>query len=235
MNNQRPSGVRAPGYRVRVAILVALTLVFAALGASTARARSWSYHYRPRSPEPSPAASATVASISQPTPAPGEQLSTARLLKRAIVSDLAIFVQEQTGPSPKASLQHSQYVVRHLELFDPLDSPEALGLFASLSGYYLGAAGNQVYDCLSLRKGRPLEPYFAQYLSKGNTECAVQLGDTFLKPSDVLGGHSLCPSDAQQKARLAMLISEIGSGKTCPDSDLAAIARSAKNSASSAQ
>ena len=113
-------------------------------------------------------------------------------------------------------------MVRQLSSFDPLDSPEALGVFADLSGYYLGARAEKLYNCLSLRKGKALEPYMEQYLSNGNTECSQELGQSFTKPSDALGGYALCPSGEQQKAHLANLIAEIDSAKKCSDSDLAA-------------
>ncbi|MBV8453248.1 MAG: hypothetical protein JOZ29_13395 [Deltaproteobacteria bacterium] len=195
---------------------------FATIGVSLTFARSWSYHYKPITPKPSPAASATEASVTQPTPAPAEQLSAARLLKRTIVSSLAPFTQEHTVRSDKAYADLSEYVVRQLSSFDPLDSPEALGVFADLSGYYLGARAEKLYNCLSLRKGKALEPYMEQYLSNGNTECSQELGQSFTKPSDALGGYALCPSGEQQKAHLANLIAEIDSAKKCSDSDLAA-------------
>ena len=196
--------------------------LFATVYVSPAFARAWSYHYRPITPNPSPAASATEASITQATPVPAEQLSTARLLKRAIVSDLALFTQSRTVRSDKAYTDLSESVVHRLSLFDPLNSPEALQVFARLSGYYLGARGEELYDCLSLRKGKALEPYLEQYIHNGNAECSQELGQSFTKPSAALSGYALCPSDQQKKAHLAALIAEIDSTKKCSDSDLAA-------------
>jgi hypothetical protein len=46
--------------------------------------------------------------------------------KRAIVSDLALFVQESTLHSDKAYADHAKFVVARLKPFDPLHSPEAL-------------------------------------------------------------------------------------------------------------
>jgi hypothetical protein len=195
---------------------------FATIGVSATFARPWSYHYKPITPKPSPTASSAEASITQATPAPAEQLSTARQLKRTIVSNLTLFTQEHTVRSDKAYADLSEYVVRQLSLFDPLDSPEALGVFAGLNGYYLSARGEALYDCLSLRKGKALEPYLEQYLSNGNAECSQELGQSFTKPSDALDGCALCPSGRQQKAHLTALIAEIDSAKKCSDSDLAA-------------
>jgi hypothetical protein len=195
---------------------------FATIGVSLTFARPWSYHYKPITPNPSPAASPAEASITQATPAPAEQLSTARMLKRTIVSNLALFAQEHTVRSDKAYADLSEYVVHQLSLFDPLDSPEALGVFAGLNGYYLSARGEALYDCLSLRKGKALEPYMEQYLGNGNAECSQELGQNFTKPSDALGGYALCPSGQQQKAHLVTLLAEIDSAKKCSDSELAA-------------
>ncbi|MBV8357747.1 MAG: hypothetical protein JO189_07395, partial [Deltaproteobacteria bacterium] len=124
-----------------------LVFLLTAISVSPAFARAWSYHYEPITPNPSPAASATEASITHATPVPAEQLSTARLLKRAIISDLALFTQAHTGRSDKAYTDLSENVVRRLSLFDPLDSPAALQVFAGLSGYYLSARGEELYDC----------------------------------------------------------------------------------------
>lgn len=101
-----------------------------------------------------------------------------------------------------------------------------------MSGYYLGLRGEELYDCLSLRKGRTIGPYLKQYLHKGNTECSQELGSSFTRPSDALGGHALCLTDQQQTAHLTRLMAEIDSRKKCLDSELTAI--TAKPAASSA-
>jgi hypothetical protein len=224
MKNRRPSRKPAARLLAHATWLFAVMFWFATIGVSVTFARAWSYHYEPITPKPSPAASPVEASITQATPAPVEQLSTARMLKRTIVSNLALFTQEHTVRSDKAYAGLSEYVVRQLSLFDPLDSPEALGVFAGLNGYYLSARGEELYDCLSLRKGKALESYLEQYLGNGNAECSQELGQSFTKPSDALGGYALCPSGQQQKAHLTALIAEIDSVKKCSDSDLAAIA-----------
>jgi hypothetical protein len=202
------------------ASLFAVVLFFATIGGPSVFARAWSYHYQPIAPKPSPAASATEVSITQVTPAPAELRPTARLLKQKIISDVALFIQEHSVPSGDI---YTEYLVHQLPLFDPMNSPEALGVFADLSGYYLGTRGEELYDCLSLRKGKTLKPYLEQYLGNGNAECAQELGQRFTKPSDALGGYALCPNGQQQKAHILALISEIDSGKSCSDSDLARI------------
>lgn len=205
---------------------VALLLALVSIGAPYALARSWSYHYRPKTPQASPAASPSEAA--QPTPVPAAQPSTARLLKRAIVANFALFVQEQTRRSDKAYAALSENVVRRLSLFDPLGTPEALGVLASLNGYYLGAPGEELYRCLALRKGKALEPYLEQYLHIGNPECSQELGPTFTKPSSALDGYALCPSDQQQKAHLATLIAAIYSASPCSDSEFVALSTGAQ-------
>jgi hypothetical protein len=157
-----------------------------------------------------------------------EQLSTARLLKRAIVSNLALFVKEQTSRSDKAYGALSENVARKLSLFDTLGSPEALGVLASLSGYYLGARGEELYRCLVLRKGKALEPYLEQYLHNGNPECSQELGAAFTKPSSALNGYAPCRSDQQQKAHFATLIAAIYSESACSDSEFAALSTGAQ-------
>jgi len=204
----------------------AVIISFATIGVSLAFGRSWSYHYKPITPKPSPAASASEARVTHATPAPAEQLSTARLLKRAIVSDLALYIQKQSVRSDKAYADHSAYLVRRLSLLDSLGSPEALAMFASLSGYYLGTRGEELYDCLALRKGKALEPYLEEYVRNGNAECSQELGQGFTKPSYALRGYALCPSGQQQKAHLTTLIAEIDSSKSCSDSKLAAVTAS---------
>jgi hypothetical protein len=63
-----------------------------------------------------------------------------------------------------------------------------------MTGYYLGARDEELCDCLSLRKGKALEPYLVQALRNGNAECSQELGQCFTKPSDALRGYALCPS-----------------------------------------
>jgi hypothetical protein len=216
-----PSSQRAAKAATRAGQTAVLWLALVGISTPSALARSWSYHYRPGTPRASPAASASEAA--QSTPVPADQLSTARVLKRAIVSNLALFVQEQTSPSDKAYAALSENVVRKLSLFDQLGSPDALGVLASLSGYYLGARGTELYRCLVLRKGKALAAYLEQYLHNGNPECSQELGPTFTKPSSALDGYALCPSDQLQKAHLATLIAAIYSESACSDSEFAAL------------
>ncbi|HTY56507.1 MAG TPA: hypothetical protein VMB26_14965, partial [Candidatus Binataceae bacterium] len=214
---------RSGGSLAYYARVVAILLLLVAGAVSTTLARSWSYHYKPIAAKPS-ATPTTEANIALAKPASGEQLSPARLLKRAIVSNLALFVLQQNSYSEKAYADHSAYVTSRLSHFDSLTSPEALAVFASLSGYNLGARAQQLYECLSLRKGKALEPYFEQYLHNGSNECVHELGASMTQPNAALGNHPLCPSDEQQKIRLTTLLSAIESAKTCSDSELAAAA-----------
>jgi hypothetical protein len=227
---KRPFRKQAAMGLVYAGWILAVVVSLAAIRPCPAVARAWSYHYQPSAPTTSSAMRATEA-IMRGTPANAQQLSTARLLKQAIISDLVSFIVEQGGRPEKAYAKQSEDLVQRLSLFDRLDSPAALEELASLSGYYLGARGEEVFDCLALRKGKALEPYLEQSIHSGNAECSQKLGPSFTKPSDVLGGYALCPTDQQQKAQLTTLIGEMDAAKTCSDNDLAAIAGSLRSSA----
>jgi len=190
-------------------------------GISAVLARSWSYHYHPV-PAATPLPTPTNAAPSAYAP------STAKLLKRAIVSDLAVFAQDHNPQSRTWYSDHMEYVTRELLLFDGMNSPEALSVFASLSGYYLGAPTEKLYQCLALRKGKALEPLLEHYLHDGNAECISELGQDFSKPSGSLGGYALCSTSQQQEKRLADLIARIENGESCADSELARISGSGR-------
>jgi hypothetical protein len=112
--------------------------------------------------------------------------STAKLLKRAIVSDLAVLAQGHNLQPRTGYSDHMEYVTSQLLLFDGMNSQEALSMFASLSGYYIGAPTEKLYQCLALRKGEALEPQLEHYLHDGNPECINELGRDFSKPSGLL-------------------------------------------------
>jgi hypothetical protein len=118
---------------------------------SAVTARSWSYHYHPEAVTPTP-----IATPVKVAPSASEQSSTVKLLKLAIVSDLGIFAQDQSLQRNGYS-DHMKDVTNRLSLFDGMNSPEALGVFASLSSYYLGAPAEKTYQCLALQKGRVLD------------------------------------------------------------------------------
>ncbi len=198
---------------VRLLVVISLFLL---VGISAVLARSWSYHYHPEALVPTVMATPTKATSNI-----AEQSTTAKLLKRAVVSDLAIFTQDQSLQRNTGYSDHMKYVTSRLSLFDGMNSPEALSAFASLSGYYLGAPGQKLYRCLALRKGRALEPYLEPYLRGGNPECVNELGQDFTKPSESLEGYTLCSTSQQLEKRLTELIAEIETGKSCTDSDLA--------------
>ena len=183
-------------------------------------ARSWSYHYTPRESQPSTAASATPA---EETPT----FSTPRLFKEAIVSDLALYAQNPRNEGSHGFDEHSQYVVSRLLPFDHMNSPEALAVLASLNSYYLGARGEQAYNCLLLRKGKQIKPYLTQNAGSPNLECSRELGAGFEQPSAALGGLALCSSAQEQSRRLSNFIYEIDSSKPCSDEELRAITQNA--------
>jgi hypothetical protein len=185
---------------------------------STVLARSWSYHYHPQAVEPT-----AVATSAKAAPIAGEQSGEAKLLKRAMVSDLAIYAQDQ-NPQPVGV--YGNQVVSRLSRFDSMNSSDALNVFASLSGYYLGAPAEKLYYCLALRKGRQLKPYLEHYLHDASPECLADLGQDFTRPSAALNGYAVCRSADQQAVRLRNLIVDIDSGDSCTDSDLAGLTRS---------
>src|SRR5580658_10308262 len=198
--------------RLAVAILAGLLVQ-----TSTVSARSWSYHYHPQLEQATMAPTpATVASIV------GDQSTEAKLLKRAIVSDLAIYAQNQTSQNSDA---YRDQVVTRLSRFDTLNSPEALDVLASLSAYYLGAPAEKLYHCLVVRKGTPLKEPLKYYLKDGSTECLKELGQDFSKPSGSLDGYPLCPTSQQEAERLKELILEIDAGRPCTDNDLVLMTR----------
>ena len=183
-------------------------------------ARSWSYHYHPKIAEPT-----AVATPAKAAPNTSEQSGEAKLLKRAIVSDLAIYAQDQRLQPNGA---YGDQIVSRLSRFDSMNSPEAFIVFASLSGYYLGTPAEKLYYCLALRKGRALEPYLEHYLHNASPECLSDLGQNFTRPSAALDGYAVCRSPEQQTQRLRNLIVDIDSGEYCTDSHLARLTRSVR-------
>ena len=183
-------------------------------------ARSWSYHYHPKIAEPT-----AVATPAKAAPNTSEQSGEAKLLKRAIVSDLAIYAQDQQLQPNGA---YGDQIVSRLSRFDSMNSPEAFIVFASLSGYYLGTPAEKLYYCLALRKGRALEPYLEHYLHNASPECLSDLGQNFTRPSAALDGYAVCRSPEQQTQRLRNLIVDIDSGEYCTDSHLARLTRSVR-------
>ena len=164
MKKRRPFQLEAAQFVSDAVRLFAALCLLAFVGIGTVLARSWSYHYVPRTPKPSPEAAATTAAT-----VPAEQLSTARLLKQAIVSDLAIFTEEgkswvrtcHVGTIRSIWSAASRSLIRWVHQKHSV-------YFASLSGYYLGARGEKLYDCIALRKGKALEPFLKQYLGNAN-------------------------------------------------------------------
>jgi len=200
--------------------LLAVISIILLVAISAVLARSWSYHYHPVS-EATPVATPTMAALTASEP-------SAKLLKRAIVSDLAVFAQDHNLEPRTGYSDHMEYVASQLLLFDGMNSPEALSMFASLSDYYLGAPTEKLYQCLALRKGKALEPLLEHYLHDGNPECINELGQDFSKPSASLDGYALCSTSQQQEKRLTDLIARIDNGESCADSELAPISGSGR-------
>jgi len=200
--------------------LLAVISIILLVAISAVLARSWSYHYHPVS-EATPVATPTMAALTASEP-------SAKLLKRAIVSDLAVFAQDHNLEPRTGYSDHMEYVASQLLLFDGMNSPEALSMFASLSDYYLGAPTEKLYQCLALRKGKALEPLLEHYLHDGNPECINELGQDFSKTSASLDGYALCSTSQQQEKRLTDLIARIDNGESCADSELAPISGSGR-------
>ncbi len=208
-------------FAIALRLSVVMSIV-ALIPASAVLARSWSYHYHPEPIEPTAVATSAVIAAG---PATTEQFAEAKLVKLAIVTDLAIYAQDQ-NPRPGAYDDHMAYVVSRLSRFDSMSSPDAFKVFASLSDYYLGAPGEKLYSCLALRKGKPLQPYLEEYFHGANAECQNDLGQSFTKPSAALDGYAICRSPSQQRERLRGLIADIDIGASCGDSDFTNLIRS---------
>ncbi len=91
-----------------IRLLVVISVILLA-GISAVLARLWSYHYYPV-PEVTPAAAATKAAPS------ASEASTAKLLKRAIVSDLAVLAQGHNLQPRTGYSDHIEYVTSQLAI-----------------------------------------------------------------------------------------------------------------------
>jgi hypothetical protein len=203
---------------LRLALLVVL---LALVSPTVAWPRAWSYHYRPETATPSP----TPTSPGEATPAAAPQVSTARLLRQTIVSDLAARVREVSAGGQAASYAESRRIISLLAAFDKMGSADDLRVLTQLSDYYLGQDAEAVYDCVLLRKGATLTPYIRQAIDHPSMDCVRELGPSFEKPSQALGGHALCVTSLERNSHLNLLATEIDSAKSCADRQLAVLVR----------
>jgi hypothetical protein len=135
------------------------------------------------------------------------------ILKRAIVSSLA--VRSVGENSQSAYNKWNDNIADLLVLFDRLNSPDDLKTFASLSGYHMGEATGSLYECIALRKGRDFAPYLQQAQKTAGAECQKRFGN-----ATVYGGlrNSVC---VDLTVFVRNVISELRSGQTCSNSQLA--------------
>jgi hypothetical protein len=139
--------------------------------------------------------------------------SEATILKRAIVSSLA--VRSVGENSREAYDEWNDNILNLLAIFDPLNSPDDLKTFASLSAYYMGEAAGGIYRCLALRKGPALKPYLLASLKTGRAECENRFADA--KVYDGLK-NSVCLGF---KPFVEDMLQAIQSGQQCSSRDLA--------------
>jgi len=202
---------------LRIGLLV---LLLALVSPRVAWPRAWSYHYHPEATE---TPTSTPVSSGEATPVTTPRLSTAPLLKQTIVSDLAARVSRVNAAEQAASYTERRRIVSLLATFDKMGSTDDLRVLTQLSEYYLGEDAEAVYDCILLRKGSTLTPYIRQAIAQQSTECVHELGASFEKPSQALGGHALCVTSVERSAHLNLLAAEIDSAKSCSDRQLAAL------------
>jgi hypothetical protein len=96
-------------------------------------------------------------------------------------------------------------IVDLLLLFDDRSSQETMDLLASLSSYYLGAYGGELYTCIVLRKGTKILPAFEVLQSTGHNDCIGRLGLE----------NKLCFSGDQYQSKIELIIRNIEKNQSC--------------------
>lgn len=98
------------------------------------------------------------------------------LIKNAIVSGARLMAERRPLQSDSAFVDHQWHVVSLLLLFDSRQTDASRKTLASLSSYYLGESGGEIYRCLLLRKGASIRNDLAAVLRVTPTECSRELG-----------------------------------------------------------
>lgn len=127
--------------------------------------------------------------------------SAPEIVKKAIVSYLVARVDNK---AVAAAPELSDDVMDLVLLFDAWDSSDALKTLASLSSYYAGESGGEIYSCIVIRKGHEILPYLELDM-KGRGECASRFTDK----------QKLCVEEKWRVSRLRTLIDRINTGESC--------------------
>ena len=150
----------------------------------------------------------------------------AGILKQVVVSYLGLiaaypdlrFTSHAQREETLAGTQMDAAVSSLLFLFDSLNDPESLRVFASLESYYLGEHSAEIYNCLARRKGHALEAVFRPMLSLSKPECIAEFGyqSAEPKPSQI----AICLTKEEAEGRIKGLIHDIDLGVGCTDEEL---------------
>lgn len=125
------------------------------------------------------------------------------LIEDAIVS-AARLQAERKAQSDRSLVDHSWRVVSLLLLFDSRNSSRSLDALAGVSSYYLGESGNEIYECLLLRKGVQIRARLEKRLTESTTECSRSTGNS-----------GVCLSETDFKNRLKRILTEIDKNTPC--------------------
>jgi hypothetical protein len=125
-----------------------------------------------------------------------------KLIKQAVVSYVSVSAKLEELQRESA-LQSD--IVDLLTIFDSLDTEADLKTLGSLSSYYIGSHGSELFRCLVLRKGPRIEPRLREMLNEAKSECRELLGDT----------RKVCYSAQELSDKLRTLLKEIGEGRKC--------------------
>ncbi len=126
----------------------------------------------------------------------------AEVIKDVLISYLNL--RERIPELKKDANFHSQQLSL-LFLFDSMSSEKSLKILASLSPYYFGAFGGEIYHCLLIRKGFYIEKYLKTLLESDRNECFSRFGDK----------NRICLSHDQYKSEIRTVLKLISERENC--------------------
>ena len=133
------------------------------------------------------------------------------VIKEAIVSQNAVVVAHPDLLTDGAFIKHASLVNDLLLLFDSMRSEKSMETLASLSPYYLGEAGDEIYSCVLLRKGRRIKPVLSQLLKSPHNECMERFAASGGKPDTA----QVCFTDQEYRNRLKQFLVDIDKNVPC--------------------
>lgn len=179
-------------------------------------------------------AAACTAFLQYPAVAAGSRSSVftavrggeAGILKRVVVSYLGLLATYPELRSSTHAKREQENALRQMDmsissmlfLFDSLNDPHSLRVFASLDSYYLGEHSAEIYNCLARRKGSVLKPFLRQIFSQSQPECVAKFGEAGAKPK--AGQVAICLTKKEAAGRVGGLIEQINRGVGCTDQEL---------------